>query len=350
MIAIRVYLIWCYTICIMSNRGESYRLVRRGRRLRRSGLLRDMVADVRLSIDDFVLPLFVRDGEGVKMKVSSMPGVCQMSPDVATKRIGELSRAGLKAFILFGVTEEGKKDASGSWALDEGNAVNRTMRMVREAGIDIVMMADLCFCEYTDHGHCGVLSDDAEVAVDNDKTLAMIGELAVVQARCGADVVGPSGMMDGQVGVIRRALDDEGYEGVVVMSYSVKYASALYGPFRDAGEGSPRFGDRRGYQMDCRRGREWRMEVEADIAEGADIVMVKPGVHYLDIVQRVREAVSVPVAVYHVSGEYSMIHAAAEKGWIDLQAGAIEATVGIKRAGADLILTYFAADFLEWLG
>jgi porphobilinogen synthase len=292
----------------------------------------------------------VREGKGnVRKPVSSMPGVEQMSVDAAVDAIRDFSGRGLKSFILFGVIEGSKKDATGSAAVDSENPVNRTLREVREAGLDVTMIADLCFCEYTAHGHCGALCDDEHMTVDNDATLELLGRQAVRLAENGADIVAPSGMMDGQVRAIRSALDGESMHNVAIMAYSVKYASALYGPFREAGEGTPQFGDRRGYQMDWRRSREWKTEVELDLAEGADMVMVKPAATYLDIIRQVRDTVSVPVAAYHVSGEYSMIHAAAERGWIDLKGAALETTYAIRRAGADLILTYFAPRLLEWL-
>ncbi len=214
--------------------------------------------------------------------------------------------------------------------------------------MDALLIADLCLCEYTEHGHCGLPHDDTDITVDNDRTLELLGRQAKVLAATGVDIVAPSGMMDGQVAAIRRALDESDFESTAIMSYSVKFASALYGPFRDAGEGAPQFGDRRSYQMDYRRSREWRTELELDLAEGADVVMIKPAAAYLDIVRQVRDTTDVPVAAYHVSGEYSMIHAA-DKGWIDLRNTAVEITTGIKRAGADLILTYFARDLLRWL-
>lgn len=319
----------------------------RPRRLRRGPVWRDLVADVRLSPDDLVYPLFVREGENLRRPVDSMPGVDQLSPDLATQRLAELTSAGLRAFILFGVTEPSKKDPAGSAALDVNNPVHQTIRRAREAGLESLLIADLCFCEYTSHGHCGVLCSDPHTTVDNDATLALLGEQAAKLAASGADVVAPSGMMDGQVAAIRHALDHAGHHDTAIMAYSVKYASAMYGPFRDAGGGAPQFGDRRGYQMDYRRGREWQRELKLDLAEGADLVMVKPAMTYLDILQQVKRASPVPVAAYHVSGEYSMIHAAAGRGWIDLDAAALETTTAIKRAGADLILTYFAPRLLE---
>lgn len=325
------------------------RPVIRPRRLRRGQVLRDVVADVKLTPSDLVMPLFVRHGQGLMKPVSSMPGVHQMSPDVAVQTMRDLASAGLKSFILFGIVEPGDKDAAGSIALSEQNPVNVTLRRARDAGVDAVLMADLCFCEYTDHGHCGPLCTDERLTVDNDQTLDILGQQAVVLAKSGADVVAPSGMIDGMVGAIRRHLDAGSLEHTAILSYSVKYASAMYGPFREAGEGAPKFGDRRGYQMDYRRSREWRQELELDLAEGADAVMIKPAAAYLDVIRQVRDACSVPVAAYHVSGEYSMIHAAAERDWIDLRAAAVEVTTAIKRAGADLILTYFAPKLIEWL-
>jgi porphobilinogen synthase len=321
----------------------------RPRRLRRGALLRNAVADVRLTADDLVMPLFVREGQGVDKPVSSMPGVSQLSPDVAEKLIREAAAAGLYQFILFGVTDPSKKDATGSAAMDERNPVNVTLRRVRDAGLDVLLYADLCLCEYTDHGHCGALHADAAVTVDNDATLGLLGRQAVVLATSGADVVAPSGMMDGQVAAVRAALDAAGHLQTAILSYSVKYASSFYSPFREAGEGAPAFGDRRGYQMDYRRSREWRTELRLDLTEGADMVMVKPAAAYLDIIRQVRQETDVPVAAYHVSGEYSMVHAAAERGWLDLKSAALETTFAIKRAGADVILTYFARSLADWL-
>jgi len=311
--------------------------------------MRDTVADVRVSADDLVMPLFVRDGEGLRKPVASMPGVEQLSPDTALATIREQAARGLRRFILFGVVDSDAKDATGTPAIEPDNPVNATLSGVRDAGVDALMIADLCFCEYTDHGHCGALCDDKELTVDNDRTLDMLGEQATVLAEHGADIVAPSGMMDGQVYAIRRALDEAGHDHTPILSYSVKYASSMYGPFRDAGEGAPQFGDRRGYQMDYRRSREWRQELELDIAEGADMVMIKPAAMYLDVIRGVRESCDVPVAAYHVSGEYSMLHAAASNGWVDLKGGALEVTHAIKRAGADLILTYFAPQLIDWL-
>ena len=320
----------------------------RPRRLRRGQRLRDAVAEVTLGRHDLILPLFVTEGDETK-PVASMPGVSQMPVDTAVNTIDSLTQQGLSQFILFGVTPRAKKDATGSFARDATAPVNRVLAAVRQADLDVIMYADLCFCEYTDHGHCGALCDDEHWIVDNDRTLDLLAQTALVQAEAGAGVVAPSGMVDGQVGAIRRALDENGFQGVAILSYTVKYASNFYGPFREAGEGGMTFGDRRGYQMDYRRSREWRVELESDLAQGTDMVMVKPAVTYLDVIHQVRQACSVPVAAYHVSGEYAQLHAAADRGWIDLRQAVLETTCAIKRAGADLIVTYFAPQLIEWL-
>jgi len=310
--------------------------------------MREAVADVTLAARNLVLPLFV--GEMSEPKpVSSMPGVSQLPVKHAVDLIEQLVDRGLFQFILFGVTPANKKDQHGSFAASADAPVNRTLAMVREKGVAAVMYSDLCFCEYTDHGHCGELCDDAAWVVDNDRTLEALGKTAVAQAKAGADVVAPSGMMDGMVGAIRSALDAAKFTQTAILSYSVKFASNFYGPFREAGEGGMKFGDRRGYQMDFRRSREWRTELAADVAQGADMVMVKPAAGYLDVIQQVRGACDVPVAAYHVSGEYSMLHAAADRGLLDLKQAALETTYAIRRAGADLILTYFAPKLLEWM-
>jgi porphobilinogen synthase len=333
----------------VKNPSSSNRPVIRPRRLRRGQAMRDLTADVRLTPDHLVLPLFVRAGRKVRKPVGSMPGVEQMSPDVAAAAMKQWRAAGLKAFMLFGVVEAKDKDPLGRAATSSRNPVLATLRLARQAGLDAVLMADLCFCEYTDHGHCGALCDDTEQTVDNDRTLALLGGQAAALARAGADVVAPSGMMDGQVRAVRAALDEAGRSATAILSYAVKFASSLYGPFREAGEGAPKFGDRRGYQMDYRRSREWRREAALDVAEGADLVMVKPAATYLDVIRQVRDTVDVPVAAYHVSGEYSMLHAAAQRGWLDLKAAALETTTAIRRAGAEVILTYFAPRLLEWI-
>ncbi|MBI1338234.1 MAG: porphobilinogen synthase [Phycisphaera sp.] len=323
----------------------------RPRRLRRGIPLRDAVADVRLHPQDLIYPMFIHPGDRA-IPVASMPGVSQLPVKGAMNLIRDLSKAGLTQFIFFGVTPPEMKDGTGSYARHPDAPVNRLTKAVRDAGLDVVVYNDLCFCEYTDHGHCGALdSHDHAMVVANDATLELLGQTAVAQAQAGADVVAPSGMMDHMVAAIRQALDAAGFENVAILSYSVKYASNFYGPFRDAGQGHiAGGGDRKSYQMDYRRSREWRTELEADIAEGADMVMVKPAVPYLDILSQMRRVTSLPLAAYHVSGEYAMLHAAAEKGWLDLKNTAIETTIAIKRAGADLILTYFAPKLVEWLG
>lgn len=330
---------------------KPYRPTQRPRDDRIGQARRDELADVQLHLDQFICPLFVRKGTGVNHPIASMPGVAQMSPDVAVATMASLSAAGIRRFLLFGVIEAEQKDATGSMALNPLNPVCQTIRAARLAKIDAQFIADLCFCEYTDHGHCGVLHADPQVTVDNDATLDLLGRQAQVLGAAGVDIVAPSAMMDGQVGAIRQALDDADGAHVQIMSYTVKYASSLYGPFREAGQGAPQFGDRRSYQMDYRRSEEWRRELELDLAEGADYVMVKPAMAYLDVIRQVRDATpgDVPVAAYHVSGEYSMIHAGAQRGWVDLKSAAMEHTTAIARAGADLIISYFSPQFAQWL-
>ena len=323
--------------------------VHRPRRLRRGGALREAVADVRVTASDLIYPMFVGDLNGEE-PVASMPGVSRWPVGGAVEMIVELSKRGLTQFMLFGVTDDVKKDSRGTYAADVDAPVNCVLKSVRDAGPDVVMYADLCLCEYTDHGHCGVLSGSGPSAsVDNDRTLEVLATLAQVLAASGADVVAPSGMMDGQVAAVRRGLDGGGYRDVAVMSYTVKYASSFYGPFREAGGGGMKSGDRCGYQMDFRRSQEWAVELEADLSQGTDMVMVKPAAAYLDIVRQVRDACSVPVGAYHVSGEYAMLCAAAERGWVDLKGAVLEVTHGMKRAGADLIVTYFAPRLVGWL-
>lgn len=334
---------------------------RRLRRWRHSAARRRLAADVAVLPGDLIQPLFVGEMDR-PTPVDAMPGVSQWPVGAAIETIGRLAERGVGAVLLFGVTPAGKKDAAGRFAAEAEAPVHRVLRGVRQAGIDIVLIADACFCEYTDHGHCGVLASRGErgsgpkaargtvdVDVDNDATLANLGELAVAQAQAGADVVAPSGMMDGQVAAIRAALDAAGRTDTAVLSYSVKFASSFYGPFRDAGEGGMAFGDRRGYQMDPARSREWREELRQDVAEGADAVMVKPATAYLDVVAGVRAACDLPVAAYHVSGEYAALHAAADRGWLDLRDAAVEVTTSIKRAGAHWIVTYFADRLVDWL-
>jgi porphobilinogen synthase len=319
---------------------------RRLRRLRRTPALRRLVAEHRLSVDDLVAPLFVKEGIDAPEPVVSMPGVVQHTQESLRKEVRALADLGVPAVILFGVPAV--KDARGSGADDPDGVVQVALRNLRdEVGDSLVLMADNCLDEYTDHGHCGVLTAAGEV--DNDTTLDRYASIAVEQATAGADVVAPSGMMDGQVAAIRAALDAGGFASTAVLAYAAKYASALYGPFRDAAECAPQFGDRRGYQMAAANAREALDEVALDVAEGADMVMVKPALAYLDVIASVRAAVNVPVAAYHVSGEYALVKAAAQLGWVDGVAVALEHLLAIKRAGADFVLTYFTHDVAELL-
>jgi porphobilinogen synthase len=324
--------------------------LQRPRRLRRSATLRSMVRETELSPRDFILPLFVTSGDGVRKAIASMPDVFQLSVDQAVAEARTAHSLGVPSVILFGLPE--KKDALGSGGWDAQGPVARCVRALKDALPDLVVITDVCMCEYTDHGHCGKLVSDARghVDVDNDATLDLLAREAVCHAEAGADIVAPSDMMDGRVGKIRRALDDAGHSQVALMSYAAKYASSFYGPFRDAAESTPQQGDRRGYQMDPANAREALREVQLDIEEGADIVMVKPALSYLDIITRVRATVNVPVAAYNVSGEYAMIKAAAKAGWIDEQRAMLEVLTSIKRAGADLILTYHAVTAAKALG
>ncbi len=321
---------------------------RRMRRLRTTPAMRRLVAETRLSADDLVAPLFVREGIDEPQPIASLPGVVQHTRESLRKEVRELVGLGIPAVILFGVPAT--KDAEGSQAWDPDGIVQVALKDLRDdVGDEIVLMADLCLDEYTDHGHCGLLTDTGEV--DNDSTIERYGWAGVAQAEAGADVCAPSGMMDGQVLAIRDALDEEGHEAVSILAYAAKYASALYGPFRDAVDVSiADGGDRKAYQQDYRNGREALEEIRADLAEGADMVMVKPALAYLDLIARARAEVDVPLAAYHVSGEYSMIKAAAANGWIDGDAVALEHLTAIKRAGADLILTYLAREVAEALG
>ncbi len=318
---------------------------RRMRRLRRTPALRRLVAQHRLSVDDLVAPLFVKEGIDGPEPVVSMPGVVQHTQESLRKEVRALTDLGVPAVILFGVPA--RKDARGSSADDPDGVVQVALRNLRdEVGDTLVLMVDNCLDEYTDHGHCGILTPAGDV--DNDATLERYASIAVAQADAGADVVAPSGMMDGQVGAIRDALDGAGHTAVPILAYAAKYASALYGPFREAAECAPRFGDRRGYQMDAANAREALAEVELDVAEGADMVMVKPALAYLDVIRAVRDACDVPVAAYNVSGEYAMVKAAAQRGWIDEERIVKETLTSIARAGADIILTYHAKDFVRW--
>jgi porphobilinogen synthase len=314
--------------------------------LRRTAALRDLVRETTLAPDDFVYPLFVVPGHDVRRRVSSMPGIDQLSVDTLAAEARELGSLAIKAVLLFGIPSE--KDPLGLESHAEDGIVQQAIRALKDASPELVVMTDVCLCEYTDHGHCGVLGADGYLL--NDETLEILGRIAVSHGEAGADVVGPSGMIDGMVGAIRVALDSEGLERVAILSYAVKYASAFYGPFRDAAEGAPRFGDRKSHQMDPGNAREALREAALDVEQGADALMVKPALGYLDVVRRVRERFpELPLAAYNVSGEYAMAKAAAANGWLDERAVVLEVLTGIRRAGADLVITYHAKDAAAWL-
>ncbi|MHA2787979.1 porphobilinogen synthase [Corynebacterium sp. S7] len=319
---------------------------RRPRRLRQNPAMRELVAETRLHPADFILPMFVADGIDEKKEISSMPGVYQHTSDSLVRAVEEAANAGIKSIDLFGVPLDEDKDAQGSVSWDPEGVLNRNLTRLREEfGNDVLIMADTCLDEFTDHGHCGILSTDryGNSVVDNDGTVELYQRMAVAQAEAGAHIVSPSGMMDGQIEAIRQALDDNGFQDVAIMAYSAKYASAFFGPFREA-VGSSLQGDRRTYQQDPANVRESLLEVQMDIDEGADFVMVKPAMPYLDVLTKVAEMSPVPVAAYQVSGEYAMIQAAGRNGWVDLNAVMLESLTSIKRAGANQILTYFAVD------
>ena len=312
----------------------------RPRRLRRTPGLRNLVRETRLSAANLIYPLFCVEGEGVREPVASMPGVDRFSADMLADEVKEIWDLGIAGVILFGIPLE--KDALGSAAYDPDGVVQRSIRSIKDAAPELVVMADICLCEYTDHGHCGVFDGKD---VENDATLPLLAKTAVAAARAGADVLAPSDMMDGRVAEIRRQLDLEGFQDRAILSYAAKYASAFYGPFRDAAESTPQTGDRRGYQMDPANAREALREILTDLDEGADMIMVKPALPYLDVIRAARESCNVPVFAYQVSGEYSMIHAAAQRDWIDLERAMFETLTAIRRAGADAVITYFAKDF-----
>jgi porphobilinogen synthase len=311
----------------------------RPRRLRRSESLRRLIRETQLGVDDFICPLFVIPGRGQRKPVSSLPGVSQVSVDEAVADAKECQELGIPAVILFGVPD--KKDAVGSGAWDDEGLVQQATRAIKKACPELTVMLDACFDEYTSHGHCGVVVDGD---VDNDATLENLGRVALSQARAGADVIAPSGMMDGFVGWLRESLDEEGFEHLPIMAYSAKYASCFYGPFREAAGTASDFGHRKGYQMDPANGHEAIREVSLDVGEGADIILVKPALAYLDVIARVRDEIDLPIAAYNVSGEYAMLKAAAEKGWLDHDRAVLETLLSIKRAGADMILTYHAKE------
>jgi len=311
----------------------------RARRLRRTSALRNLVRETSLHPAQLVLPLFVRNGAKLRNPIGSMPGVAQTSPDELLRDVQRAAAVGVGGVILFGIPDT--KDATGSEAWDSEGAVQRAVRLIKKEVPDIVVITDVCMCEYTEHGHCGVLENGE---VDNDATLELLARVSVSHTAAGADMIAPSDMMDGRVGAIRAALDDKGFSHTPILSYAAKYASAYYGPFREAAESAPKSGDRKGYQMDPGNADEALREVFADIEEGADAVMVKPAGPYLDVISRVKDATGYPVAAYQVSGEYAMIKAAAERGWLDGERVMMESLLGIRRAGADFIVTYFATD------
>ncbi|MBV8299062.1 MAG: porphobilinogen synthase [Candidatus Eremiobacteraeota bacterium] len=326
------------------RRVQGAELIARPRRLRGSAGMRALVRETRVNRDGLVQPLFVVEGEGVVQPIGSMPGVSRWSVDTLVRECRELDAAGVRAVLLFGIPETARKDPYATINYDPSGVVQRAAGAIKDALPHLLVIADLCNCEYTDHGHCGILDPAGDV--DNDLTLEVLAKTALSYARAGVDVVAPSDMMDGRVAAIRRALDGQGFTKTAIMSYAAKYASAFYGPFREAAESTPSFGDRRTYQMDPANVREALKEVRLDVEEGADVVMVKPAMAYLDVVRAVREITDLPVAVYHVSGEYAMLKAAAERGWIDEARAVDETLTAMARAGADVIITYFAKDYL----
>jgi porphobilinogen synthase len=314
------------------------------RRLRRTGRLRSLVRETRLDLDDFVMPLFVCPGEGVVRPLEGLPGIAQRSVDALVDEVEELVHLGVSGVLLFGIPEEKDEDASGAY--DDDGIVQRALRELRLRFPDLVLATDVCLCEYTSHGHCGVVRGDE---IDNDASLELLAKTAVSHAEAGADTVCPSDMMDGRVGAIRAALDDDGYEQIPIVSYAAKYASAFYGPFREAAESAPAFGDRRGYQLDPANVREAIRECELDVREGADALLVKPALPYLDVLRGVRERFELPVGAYNVSGEYAMLKAAARDGWLDEGQAALESLTAIKRAGADFVVSYWTKELAQWL-
>ena len=317
----------------------------RMRRLRSAASWRDMVRETTLSPRDFVYPLFIAHGSGIRQEISSMPGSYHLSVDRLADEIQEIVGLGIPAVLLFGLPEE--KDDVGSGAYDSEGVVQQGIREIKRVAPDLLVITDVCLCEYTDHGHCGIILGDG--SVDNDRSLDLLDRTALSHVKAGADMVAPSDMMDGRVGSIRKKLDDAGFDGIPIMAYAAKYASAYFGPFREAADSAPQFGDRRGYQMDPSNAREALREMELDVREGADILMVKPATPYLDIIAKARERFEHPIAAYNVSGEYAMVKAAAQNGWLDERRAALEMLTGIKRAGADIIITYWAKDATRWL-
>ncbi len=314
------------------------------RRLRRTESLRALVRETRLEVSDLIYPMFVVEGKGIKEEISSMPGVFRFSPDRLSAEIKEINSLKIPAVLLFGIPSE--KDDVGTQAYYKNGVVQQAIKVIKKTAPGLIVVTDVCLCEYTSHGHCGIIANGE---VDNDKTLPLLAKMAISHIEAGADIVAPSDMMDGRVKTIRDALDEKGFENIPILSYAAKYASAFYGPFREAAESTPQFGDRRGYQMDSANVREALREVEQDIAEGADIIMVKPALAYLDVIRQVRQTYDYPLAAYNVSGEYAMVKAAVQQGWLEEKRVVLEILTAIKRAGADIILTYHAKDVARWL-
>lgn len=319
-------------------------MFRRGRRLRSNSVIRSLVRENSLSVDDFIYPVFVVEGEDIKREISSLKGNYHWSVDRLEELVNELNEAKIKSVILFGIPEH--KDCVGSEAYNENGIVQKAIRRLRELSSELYIITDVCMCEYTDHGHCGILNNHD---VNNDKTLVYLGKIALSHAKAGANMVAPSDMMDGRIAYIRKVLDENGYENLPIMSYAAKYSSAFYGPFREAAGSAPSFGDRKGYQMDPANSREAMAEIEADLNEGADIIMVKPAMSYLDIVREARDKINVPICVYNVSGEYAMVKNAGEAGLINEKLVALEMLLSMKRAGAKMIITYYALEAAKWL-
>lgn len=317
-------------------------MIRRPRRLRLTPQIRDLVSEISLNVTDLIYPIFVIDGE--TEDIPSMPNIKRYSLNDLPDALKEIVSVGVKSVLFFGIPKE--KDETGSGAYDDNGIVQRAVRLTKEIYPDLIVITDICLCEYTSHGHCGILENGV---VSNDRTLPLLAKAAISCARAGADIIAPSDMMDGRVGVIRNSLDKEGFQNIPIMSYSVKYSSSFYGPFRDAANSAPSFGDRKSYQMDYRNKKEALIETQLDIDEGADIIMVKPALPYLDIAKTISDTFSVPLAIYHVSGEYSMIKAAAQNGWIDEKSVVLESLTAMKRAGAKMIITYYAVEAAHWL-
>ena len=314
------------------------------RRLRRSAPLRALIRENRVDVGDLIYPMFIAEGRGLKQEITSMPGIFRYSPDQLSREIEEVASLRIPAVLLFGIPED--KDETGSSAYRPEGVIPQAIRAIKKSAPEMLVITDVCLCEYTSHGHCGIVTDGQ---VDNDRTLPLLAKMAISHVAAGADIVAPSDMMDGRVKAVREVLDEKGFQHIPILSYAAKYASAYYGPFREAAGSVPQFGDRRAYQMDPPNVREALREVEQDIAEGADIIMVKPALAYLDVIRQVRDTFNYPLAAYNVSGEYAMVKAAAQRGWLDEQSVVLETLTAIKRAGADIILTYHAKDAARWL-